>query len=164
MADWSAVYLNGTLSTGPGFAAAGFAVFSLMMTVGRFAGDWLTARLGARRIVRLCATVAAVGLGASLLAANPYVALLGFGCAGIGFSIIFPTALSAAGRSKTVPPGPALAAVATAGYFGFLVGPPSIGFAAELLGLGGALFIVVALSATVAVLAKAVGPQGKSSG
>ncbi len=161
MADWTAVYLSGTLDTGAGFAAAGFAVFSLMMTIGRFTGDRLIARFGAKRLVRTGATVAAVGLGTSLAFGNEYAALVGFGCAGIGFSIIFPAALSAAGRSKDSAPGPALAAVATAGYFGFLVGPPSIGFAAELLGLGGALYIVVALSALVAVLAKAVGDGAK---
>ena len=33
-----------------------------------------------------------------------YVALAGFACAGAGFSIVFPTVLSAAGRTKdTVP-------------------------------------------------------------
>ncbi|MGH3090002.1 MAG: MFS transporter [Rubrobacteraceae bacterium] len=161
MADWSAVYLNGTLGTGPGFAAAGFAVFSLTMTIGRFTGDWMMAKLGAKTVVRSGAAVAALGLGVSLAAGNQYLALVGFGCAGIGFSIIFPAALSAAGNSKETPPGPALAAVASAGYFGFLVGPPSIGFAAELVGLGGALFIVVILSAVVVLLAGAVVKSGK---
>jgi fucose permease len=82
---------------------------------------------------------------------------VGFGCAGLGFSIIFPAALSAAGRAKGASTGPAIAAVATAGYFGFLVGPPSIGFVAEAVGLGGALFIVVALSAAIVLLAGSVG-------
>ncbi len=161
MADWSAVYLNGSLGTGAGFAAAGFAVFSLTMTIGRFTGDWLTEKLGATALVRSGAAVAAVGLGSSLAAGNQYAALVGFGCAGIGFSIIFPAALSAAGRSQEMPPGPAIAAVASSGYFGFLVGPPTIGFAAELVGLGGALFIVVALSAVVVLLAGAVGKDSK---
>ncbi|SMC06288.1 MFS transporter [Rubrobacter radiotolerans] len=161
MADWSAVYLSGTLGTGPGFAAAGYAVFSLAMTVARFTGDRVTARVGAKRIVRGGASLAAVGLAAGLLAGNPYLALLGFGCAGLGFAVIFPIALSAAGHARDLPPGPALAAVATAGYFGFLVGPPTIGFAAEIVGLGGALFIVVALSATVSLLAGTVEKSGK---
>jgi hypothetical protein len=34
MSDWSAVYLDGTLGTGPGFAAAGYAAFSLAMASG----------------------------------------------------------------------------------------------------------------------------------
>ncbi len=156
MADWSAVYLNDTLATGPGFAAAGYAAFSLAMAFGRLFGDRLTERLGPAVLVRACGALAAIGLGLALAAGQPYLALLGFACAGAGFSIVFPAALSAAGRTEGMAAGPALAAVSTAGYTGFLIGPPVIGFAAELLGLGGALYIVVILSAAIVLLAGAV--------
>ncbi len=160
MADWSAVYLNDTLETGPGFAAAGYAAFSLAMAVGRLTGDRLMERIGAVRIVRAGAAVSAAGLGVSLFAAEPVFALAGFAAAGTGFSIIFPAALSAAGHSDEMAAGPALAAVSSAGYFGFLVGPPSIGFVAELVGLGTALYIVVALSSVIVLLAGSVRSGG----
>lgn len=96
-------------------------------------------------------------MGVSLAVEQQYVALVGFACAGLGFSSIFPAALSAAGRTEGIAAGPALAAVATTGYTGFLVGAPTIGFAAELVGLGGALYIVVALTAAIVLLAGAVG-------
>ena len=153
--DWSAVYLDDTLRTGPGFAAAGYAAFSLSMAFGRLFGDRFTELLGPVALVRTCGVIAAVGLGLALAAAHPVVALVGFACAGAGFSIVFPTALSAAGRSGG-PTGPAIAAVTTAAYTGFLVGPPFIGFMAELTGLGYALYLVVALSAAVIILAGAV--------
>ncbi|HET7479936.1 MAG TPA: MFS transporter [Rubrobacteraceae bacterium] len=156
MADWSAVYLKDTLTTGPGFAAAGYAAFSLAMAFGRLLGDRLTQRLGPAALVRACGALAAVGLGVALAVGQPYFALVGFACAGAGFSVIFPTALSAAGRTKGMAAGPALAAVSTAGYTGFLIGPPTIGFVAELVGLGGALYIVVGLSAAIVLLAGAV--------
>ncbi|MBA2714188.1 MAG: MFS transporter, partial [Rubrobacteraceae bacterium] len=79
-----------------------------------------------------------------------------FACAGAGFSIVFPTALSAAGRTGNMATGPALAAVSTAAYTGFLIGPPFIGFLAELTNLGNALYLVVALSAAIIVFAGAV--------
>nr|MDQ5811398.1 MFS transporter [Actinomycetota bacterium] len=157
MADWSAVYLNGPLGTGPGFAAAGYAAFSVAMAAGRLFGDRLAQRFGPVWLVRSGAAVAAAGLGLSLAIGDPVFALVGFASAGVGFSIIFPAALSAAGRTKGTTAGPAIAAVATAGYFGFLVGPPSIGFVAELTGLGGALYIVVALSVAIVLLARSVG-------
>ncbi len=163
MADWSAVYLEGTLDTGPGFAAAGYAAFSLMMAAGRLAGDRLIERFGTFRVVRTAATLAATGLGTSLVVAEPLVSLVGFGAAGAGFSVIFPAALSAAGRTGEMPAGPAIAAVSTVGYFGFLAGPPAIGFIAELVGLGGALGLIVFSSAAVAVLARAVGTAGKGA-
>ena len=52
--------------------------------------------------------------------------------------------------------GSALAAVTTVAYTGFLVGPPFIGFLAELTDLGYALYLVVALSAAVIIFAGAV--------
>ena len=156
MGDWSAVYLDSTLGTGPGFAAAGYAAFSVSMAFGRLFGDKLTERLGSATLVRSCGAIAAVGLGLALAVAEPLVALVGFACAGAGFSIVFPAALSAAGRTEGMAPGPALAAVSTAAYTGFLVGPPFIGFLAELTGLGYALYLVVALSAAIIVFAGAV--------
>ena len=155
MGDWSAVYLDDTLRTGPGFAAAGYGAFSLSMAFGRLFGDRFTELLGPVTLVRACGVIAAVGLGVALAAAHPIVALVGFACAGAGFSIVFPTALSAAGRTGG-PTGPALAAVTTAAYTGFLVGPPFIGFLAEATGLGYALYLVVALSTAVVILAGAV--------
>jgi MFS family permease len=156
MADWSAIYLDDTLGTGPGLTAAGYAAFSLTMAVGRLFGDGLTGRFGPTTLVRACGVLSTLGLGAALAIGHPVAALVGFACTGAGFSIVFPLALSAAGRVGTMAPGPALAAVATAGYFGFLVGPPTIGFAAELLSLGGALYLVVILSAAIILLAPAV--------
>jgi len=159
MADWSAVYLNDTLETGPGFAAAGYAAFSLAMAFGRLFGDRITARLGPATLVRFCGALAAVGLGVSLAIGQPLLALIGFACAGAGFSVVLPVALSAAGRTEGMTVGAALAAVSTAGYTGFLLGPPAIGFAAEVFGLGAALYIVVALSGAIVLLARAVGAK-----
>ena len=160
MGDWSAVYLNSTLQTGPGFAAAGYAAFSLAMAFGRLFGDRFTERLGPTRLVRLCGALAAIGLGIALAIGQPLVALVGFACAGAGFSIVFPVALSAAGRTKGMAAGPALAAVSTTAYTGFLVGPPFIGFVAEWTSLGAALYLVVALSTVVILLAGAVSAGG----
>jgi hypothetical protein len=39
------------------------------------------------------------------------------------------------------------------GYAGFLIGPPLIGFAAEAIGLRGALGLIVATSAVAIILA-----------
>lgn len=163
MSDWSAVYLDNALKTGPGFAAAGYAAFSLAMALGRLFGDRLSERFGPTRLVRLCGAVAAVGLGTALAVGNPVFALVGFACAGAGFSVVFPLALSAAGGTKGIAPGPALAAVSTAAYTGFLVGPPTIGFIAEIAGLGTALYLVVGLSTAVFLLGGTVrGESGKA--
>ena len=82
--------------------------------------------------------------------------IVGFAVVGAGFSTIVPLVFSAAGRSRGMSPGTAIAAVSTIGYFGFLVGPPLIGFSADRLTLRGALGIVVILSGMTAVLSGTV--------
>jgi MFS family permease len=157
IADWSAIYLNGTLRTGTGLAAAGYAAFSVVMAMGRGVGDQLTARLGPGTMMQLGGLVAAIGLTLALVVTWIPMVLLGFGLVGAGFSVVFPLTLSAAGRTSKQAAGTAIAAVATFGYVGFLVGPPVIGFVADALSLRIALGFVVVLSLCAAVCARAVG-------
>ncbi|WP_201371710.1 MFS transporter [Ktedonobacter robiniae] len=157
MADWSAVYLNTILRTGMGLAAVGYAAFSIVMAVGRGMGDHLANRLGPSMMVRLGGLVAAGGLTLALVVNWVPLALVGFGLVGAGFSVIFPLTLSAAGRTSKHVSGTAIAAVATCGYVGFLVGPAVIGFAANALNLRVALGVVVLLSLCAAAFARVVG-------
>jgi len=157
MGDWTALYLRHVLASPPPFAAAGYAAFALAMAVGRVVGDRLTARLGRVAIVRWGAALAAVGLGSALILAQPVAALVGFALVGLGLANIVPTLLGAAGRLPGVAPGPAIAAVTTASYAGFLVGPPLIGVIADVVGLARALGLVVLFSVAVAALAGLVG-------
>jgi MFS family permease len=156
MADWSAIYLNGTLRSGVGLAAAGYAAFSVVMALGRGVGDQLTVRLGPRTMMQLGGLVAAIGLTLALVSAWIPLALFGFGLVGAGLSVVFPLTLSVAGRTSKQAAGTAIAAVATCGYVGFLVGPPVIGFMADALSLRVALGFVVLLSLCAAVCARSV--------
>lgn len=156
MADWSAIYLHRSLATTAAFASAGYAVFSLTMASGRLGGDWLTARLGPPRIVRLGGAVAAIGMALALIAGQPLAAVVGFGLVGFGLANVVPNLLSAAGRTAGVAPGAAIATVTTASYCGFLAGPPLIGFAAQLTSLRWGLGIVALFCAVIAVLGGAV--------
>ncbi|AVT41919.1 MFS transporter [Plantactinospora sp. BB1] len=158
-ADWSTVYLRDNLGSGPGFAAAAFAAFSIMMTAGRLVGDRLAAALGPVVLVRGCGILAAVGLGGALVLDHPVAGLLGFGCLGAGLSCIAPQVFSAAGNRDPSQAGRALARVAGLGYLGFLVGPVVIGGVAELSGLPRALAIPALLALFVALAAGAVRPR-----
>lgn len=157
MADWSAVYLRENLLTDAGFAAAGYAAFSLAMAAGRFSGDVLRARFHATPLVRASGALAALGLGVALLVGQPIATLIGFACVGLGLSNIVPILFSAAGRTPGVAPGTGIAAVATVGYFGFLVGPPLIGFIAHATSLTIGLGFVALLMALIALLANSAG-------
>lgn len=156
MADWSAVYLHASLGTDPAFAATGYAAYSVAMAVGRLGGDRLRARLHAVPLVRLSGMLAAIGLGVALVVAEPWVALVGFAAVGLGLANVVPVLFTAAGRIPGLAAGTGIAAVASAGYFGFLLGPPLIGFVAQVTSLTWGLSLVVLLLALITLLARGV--------
>jgi MFS family permease len=157
--DWSAIHLSRSLEAGPGLAAAGLAAFSATMAFGRLAGDDLAAQVGPAALTRAGALLAATGLAAALLASTPAPAIAGFAVMGTGLAAIYPLTLAAAGRSPDTLPGPAIGAVSSTGYLGFLAGPPLIGFLSEAVGLRAALTPVIVLCLAVAVLAASVEPR-----
>ena len=153
VADWSSVYIKQALQTGPGFVAAGYASFSLMMAIGRLSGDRFVANIGPVVLTRTASLIAAFGLGIALLAPHSFTIIFGFGCVGLGLSNIIPVLFSSAGRIPGISSSKGIAAVATAGYFGFLAGPPLIGCIAELSTLNLALSMVVFAILIVTVFA-----------
>jgi len=161
--DWSALYLRHVLGAGPALAAAGYATFTLTMTIGRLTGDRVTAHLGPVILVRLGGAVLAAGLGLALIGGQTAAALVGFALAGIALANIVPILFSAAGRTPHLAAGPAIAAVSTASFVGFLIGPPAIGITADHLTLRGGLAIVAGLGVLMAVLAPAVGRGNPAS-
>src|ERR687898_371887 len=89
---------------------------------------------------------------AALGTTNPVMACTGLAVMGLGLSALFPLALHAT-RSQPAA-GPALAAVSTLGYTGFLAGPPTIGLLAETTSLRAALGLVCALCLVAAALTR----------
>lgn len=164
MASWSAVYLHDSIGATETFAAYGYAVFSVAMAAGRFLGDRINMVLGPVTVLRWGGVLAAAGLGLGLLLQQPIVALVGFGMAGLGYSIVFPITLAAASRSRTMPSSMAVASVSTVGYFAFLVGPPLIGLLAEYLTVRGALLTFVLSSFLIVTCARGVAPAPDPAG
>ena len=158
MADWSALYLDESLGTGPGLAAFGFAAFSLTMAGGRLVGDRLTAAWGGVALARRGGFLVAGGMGAALALNHPAAAIAGCLAVGAGLSCVFPVVLSAAGQTPGIAAGPAIALVSALGYGGFLVGPPLIGLVAEVVSLPVALGIVVVMGAIMVGLAGSLAP------
>ena len=153
MADWGGIYLR-ELGSSAAVAALAFAVFSAGMTTGRVFGDWFTGRLGPVAALRWGALLTGVPLAAFLLAGMPAVALLGLFVVGLGVANGVPLMFSAAGRQPDVASGPGIAAVSSMGSFGFLVGPPLIGFLADAVSLSWALALLVLGAVAVFVLAR----------
>jgi MFS family permease len=116
-------------------------------------GDLITARLGPLRTVRTASLLAGFGLSCALAVPKAEWSLPGFAIAGMGFSVIIPLVFGGGGRVKGIKAGAGIATVTGIGYIGFIVGPPAIGFASDLITLRFALGIVVACCLLSAVLA-----------
>ncbi len=151
--DWSAVFLRDAFDAGAKVAALGFGGFALTMTAGRLAGDRVVERYGAVPILRISGALTAGGIGLTLVAPGPALAIIGLALAGLGISVVFPIMVRAASRSRDMAPGAAIAAVSTTGYTGFLTGPPVIGLLSEAAGLRWGLAVLVVLGLAIAFLA-----------
>lgn len=155
MADWSAVFLTSVIKVGEGQAAFGYTVFSITMVAMRFVGDRLIICFGPVNILRFCGGAALIGSSITATASGLWMTYLGLALMGVGYSIVFPLVFSRAANSKQLSPGVAIASVATFSYGGLLLGPPLIGFIAEISSLRFAfgLFVLLALVVVVGSVA-----------
>ncbi|MGF6571331.1 MFS family permease [Paraburkholderia sp. GAS333] len=151
VADWSAVYLRSTLNQEASVAAIGYSAFAFSMAACRIIGDVSVRRFGSSRVIAMGGLIAVAGLVLVLSLPTMLTAFVGFAMVGVGLANIVPVIFSAAGRS-TVTPAIGVSMAATAGYAGFLVGPPLIGLGAGLLGLRAALCVLVMATLVVGLL------------
>jgi MFS family permease len=156
MADWSGVYFQKVVQSPAAFTTLGYVAFMGTMATGRFLGDWLITRFGVKRILQMSGILIATGLMTVVL--FPYLATAIAGCllVGFGVSCVVPMVYGLAGKSKTMSSGLALAAVSTISFVGFLVGPPVIGFIAQLAGLRWSFTLIALLGLGTALLGSKV--------
>jgi fucose permease len=128
--DWSGLYLQEISLAPEALWGAGFLAFSALMTTGRFLGDSISQRIGSVKIVSLGISIAILGYFA-VLSTYTYLAIIGFGLVGLGFSVIIPELFRIGGNVKGIQSAQGVAFIAGAGYAGFLSAPPILGFLAE---------------------------------
>jgi MFS family permease len=145
-ADWSAVYLRGSVGTSAGLAGLGYTTFALALVAVRLAGNRLLRSASTARLVAAGAAVAALGFAVGLTTRDVPGTLVGLALLGAGLGLVVPSCFAAAGRQPSVHPGRAVALVSGLGSVGFVVGPPAIGGLASLSTLHTALYVVPALA------------------
>ena len=157
--DWLALMLVDNRGAPAAVGALTFAGFNVTMAIGRFTGGVVIQRYGRAPVLRIAGLLACTGVAGLCLVNSTLIALLGALAWGLGLSVVFPSAMSAAGEV----PGRgsrAIAVVATIGYGGFLLGAPLIGFLAHMMSLDKALLAVALLVLLIAVLAPAARESG----
>ncbi|WP_235985729.1 MFS transporter [Mucilaginibacter segetis] len=152
MFDWSVIYFKKVVLAQGAWMGAGYTAFMLTMAGGRFIADWFAHRFGLKRTLQISGLLTATGLMIAVIFPQLYTALFGFLMVGAGVSSVVPMVFSAAGRSKTMSPGVALAAVSTIGFMGFLIGPPLIGFIAEAATLRASFTLIAMMGLCVTVI------------
>ncbi len=145
VADWSTVYLVDFLKSNVSIAGFGYAGFSLTMTLGRFNGDFYMQKYGNTAVIMFGSVISIIGIALLFVYSVPVV-LIGFTLIGLGYSCIVPVLFSTAAKKEGVSPAYGLASVASAGYFGFLIGPVIIGFLAEEYGLNNSFLLLLGLT------------------
>lgn len=156
MYDWSALFMRQELATDAATGALGFAAFSAAMAIGRLLGDRVRERFAPVALLRGSGVLATAGMALALTTQTPAVALAGFMLVGLGLANVVPVMFAAAARVPGVSAAHGIAALASVGYLGFMVGPPLIGALARWTSLTAALWAVALFAVLVGAAAKTV--------
>ena len=160
--DWGAILARDTFNATPFISTLPYICFSAAMVIGRLFGDRLATKYGPMNLIIGGGTIAGVGLGGGLLVGGIGGVVFGWFAAGIGLSIVVPMLFTQAGEiAKTrfegqFAPSEGVAIVSGIAYFGFLVGPPILGFLGDAIGLRWALMVPAILALLMAFGAKPV--------
>jgi MFS family permease len=149
MYDWSGIYIQKAVHASKATATGGFVFFMIAVTIGRFAGDRLVNIRGTKMVLKNSGILIVTGFALAIGLPYPLTAIAGFAMIGLGVSCMVPLVFSAAGKSKTMSGGPAIAAVSTVGYLGFLFVPPFVGFVAQAADLRVAFAVIATLGLVI---------------
>ena len=160
--DWGAILARDTFDATPFVSTLPYICFSAAMVIGRLFGDRAASKYGPMNLIVGGGLIAGIGLGGGLLVGGIGGVIFGWLAAGIGLSIVIPMLFSQAGEiAKTrfegqFAPSEGVAMVSGIAYFGFLVGPPTLGFLGDAIGLRWAMLVPAVLALVMALGSKPV--------
>ena len=161
-ADWGGVLARETFNSTPFMSALPYVFFAFTMVCGRLSGDYLAHKFGVVKLLTWSGLVSGLGLTGGLLIGNIYGVILGWFLFGIGLSTVIPMVISATGSlanekySGQVSAAEGVALVTGVAYFGFVLGPPLIGFLSDLMTLRWAMLVPAGLAIIFGFSAKKV--------
>ena len=135
MYDWSGVYFKEIIKAPGALVALGYTTFMISMAIGRFLSDILVRKYGVKKVLMISGIVITSGLYSAVLFPFLIPSTIAFMFVGFGVSNVVPIIFNVAGNNSKVPTGIAITIVSSISFLGFLVGPPVIGFIAEMTNL-----------------------------
>ncbi|MFE3292450.1 MFS transporter [Rhodococcus sp. NPDC059234] len=157
--NWSALYLKDLLLASASTAALAVAAYQGAGLVSRLTGDYWVRRYGEIAVVRVGASIGAVGLVVVVFAQSPAMAIAGFLIVGLGVPVVAPLCFSAAGR--LAPPEQTDAVIARLNLFnyaGTVVGGGIVGAIADLTNMRIGFAIPLVFAVGLVLLAPAFRP------
>ncbi|MEY4751247.1 MAG: hypothetical protein RIQ60_3461 [Pseudomonadota bacterium] len=159
--DWSAIYMRDVFDTPAFVGGLAVATGAFAQAAARYLADRHVERHSPLVVARVLLCVLGVGTVLVVVAPHPAVALTGFALMGVGTSVMFPLAMSAAAQRTDRPAAINVAALAQFGFVAFLLAPPSLGWVAEAWGIRasftvGIPLVLISLLATPSLRAQAV--------
>ena len=154
--DWGGVLARTTFHTSPFIGTLPYICFSITMVTGRFLGDRLAHKFGPGQLLFFGGLIAGSGLASGLLVGGIGGEIFGWTLLGMGMCIVIPMIYSEAGTiaihkfSGTIAPSEAVATVSGISYFGFVIGPPIMGYISEAITLRWAMLVPAALGLALA--------------
>ena len=160
--NWSALHIERTLGGRAAEGAFGPFMLGLTMAIGRFSGQAVVDKLSETRVIVGASVLSAIGVVIAALAPVPLIAYVGFAIFGLGVSVIAPMALALVGqkvraRDRTA----AISRTAVIGFAGFVIGPPMLGLAAELVSLRLSFLLIAAILLSCIFWAGRLGSAGR---
>lgn len=134
-AEWSGIYMRDVFSAGHFVAGSAVAVGALMQSITRFFADAFVERFSPVGVARVLLSLLGIGAGTVLLAPSGEIAFAGFALMGVGTSVIFPLAMSAAAQRTDRSAAVNVATLAQTSFVVFLLGPPLLGLVAQYWGI-----------------------------
>ena len=135
MFDWSGVYFKEIIKAPGALVVLGYTTFMISMASGRFLSDFLVEKFGPKKVLIISGLVISSGLYMAVLLPYLIPCTIAFMLVGFGVSNVVPIIFNVAGNNENVPTGIALTVVTSISFLGFLIGPPLIGYIAELTNL-----------------------------
>jgi MFS family permease len=156
MADWSGLYLIDVVGIQKHLAPIGLAAYMITMASGRFIIDKATRKWGRQRIIQVGGILITTGLFTAVAFPHLITVIIAFMITGFGTAGIVPTIYSTAGQKTRIPPSIALTIVSSISFFGFLMGPPLIGYIASISNLRYSYALIGVLGIGIIALGSAV--------
>lgn len=153
--DWGGVLARETFGASQFVGTLPFIAYSFTMVVGRFFGDQLATKFGASRLLKVGGLLGGFGLAGGLFVGGTGGIIVGWFLFGLALSTVIPLLFSAAGAMAnkrfqgTISPAEAVAMISGISYFGFIVGPPLMGFLADVMTLRWAMLVPAGLAVII---------------